>query len=689
MPSGSNSHSANSSNSKRKGSDEGDALQSNGSSGKRNFVRSWTKDFPWLEYDGEKMRCKPCCSRTTESDSSSVFVTGSTNFKIESIRSHEKSNGHNRAVAAIKVAENPRLALLPRVLWTVSQDVAQKMERLFDIAYFVAKREMPFTSFPHLCHLEMKHGVDLGSTYINDKACKNFVLSIAAQLKDELSCKLQKCRFISVMADSATDVGVREVEDVYVCHLAEGETVNTFAGLKECVNSKADGIKVAVDSVMEDICDGWKNRAVAMGSDGAPVMLGDRGGVFALLKQEIPHLIKVHCIAHRLELAFSDTLLAVPEFKDIKDMLQGIWKQYHYSPKAVRELKEVAESMEVRAYKAVKADGTRWVPHLQRALSVLLLKNYKVVLMHLQHAAEVRDSSAQMQGRAQNYSGKLASFKFLSLMHLLLDIVEAISKVSLAFQEDGISISRVQDKLATLSTLLEAFKHRPGHHLHSFLSEVGDDNCFKDQELKRSDGDSDSFNRLKETAIDASLRFIQERFQGMETDPVLLAAATLTTHQSWPVGNRNLLLLHGEHDIQVLVDHFKVPLQRNNFHLQHCLEEWMDMKFHVQRVRDELTLRQDVFWKNKFMLCQDRFPNLLMLIEICLVIPCQTACCERGNSCMSRIMTDWRCTLDVSTVEALMRISINGPSPEDYHAALAVGHWMESGERSRRPTLMD
>jgi len=88
-------------------------------------------------------------------------------------------------------------------------------------------------------------------------------------------------------------------------------------------------------------------------------MLGDRGGVFALLKREIPHLIKVHCIAHRLELAFADTLLAVPEFKDVKDMLQGIWKQYHYSPKAVRELKEVAESMEVRAYKVVKADGTR------------------------------------------------------------------------------------------------------------------------------------------------------------------------------------------------------------------------------------------------------------------------------------------------------------------------------------------
>ena len=206
VPSGSHFHSANSSNSKRKGNDEGDALQSSGSSGKRNFVRSWTKDFPWLEYDGEKMWCKPCCSRTTESDSSSVFVTGSTNFKIEWIWSHEKSNGHNRAVAAIKVAENPRLAPLPQLLWTVSKDVAQKMERLFNIAYFVAKREMPFTSFHifAIIHLEMKHGVDLRK-YIHNW-----------QLKNELLCKRQKCRFVSVMADSATDVGVREIEDVFV-----------------------------------------------------------------------------------------------------------------------------------------------------------------------------------------------------------------------------------------------------------------------------------------------------------------------------------------------------------------------------------------------------------------------------------------------------------------------------------------
>lgn len=35
-------------------------------------------------------------------------------------------------------------------------------------------------------------------------------------------------------------------------------------------------------------------------------------------------------------------------------MLQGIWKYYKYSCKAVREIKELADMMGERAYKAVK-----------------------------------------------------------------------------------------------------------------------------------------------------------------------------------------------------------------------------------------------------------------------------------------------------------------------------------------------
>ena len=110
------------------------------------------------------MFCKSYRDNTACSDTSSTFVSSSQNFKKESVRSHESSTGHTHCVAAAKVAENPQLAPLPRALFSMSEEVSQKMERLFDIVYFVSKREIPFTTFPHLCKLETKHGVELGNT---------------------------------------------------------------------------------------------------------------------------------------------------------------------------------------------------------------------------------------------------------------------------------------------------------------------------------------------------------------------------------------------------------------------------------------------------------------------------------------------------------------------------------------------
>ena len=114
--------------------------------------------------------------------------------------------------------------------------------------------------------------------------------------------------------------------------------------------------------------------------------------------------------------------------------------------------------------------------------------------------------------------------------------------------------------------------------------------------------------------VNAAITFIQERFEGMTTDPVLSAAAVLTDHRGWPVADRHLLLLHGETEIQTLHGHFQVLLVHHNFSLQDCLDEWMSLKFHVQRVRAELELKQSDLWKNKFMLCKDDYPNLLILV---------------------------------------------------------------------------
>ena len=127
-----------------------------------------------LLYDG-KMFCLVCQECPQKSNDSSSFVsTGCSNFKLESLKSHH-IQGHIQAQEAIRAKERPLEAPLPRAFLLIDEEVRQKMKKLFDLAHMVAKLELPFTVYPSLCSLEKKHGVLLGNTYLNDKACKNFV----------------------------------------------------------------------------------------------------------------------------------------------------------------------------------------------------------------------------------------------------------------------------------------------------------------------------------------------------------------------------------------------------------------------------------------------------------------------------------------------------------------------------------
>lgn len=122
---------------------------------KRKFLPSWKIDFPWVYHRDGAMVCSVCEERRNLSYSSSAFVSGvCLNFRLDSLRSHAASVRHQRAADAIRIAANPRVAVIPRALRQLNKEVASKLEKLFDIAYFVAKMEKPFTTYPHLCLLE-------------------------------------------------------------------------------------------------------------------------------------------------------------------------------------------------------------------------------------------------------------------------------------------------------------------------------------------------------------------------------------------------------------------------------------------------------------------------------------------------------------------------------------------------------
>ena len=461
-------------------------------------------------------------------------------------------------------------------------------------------------------------------------------------------------------------------------------------GLREVENAKAPGILKAIKSVMDEMDPRWMQKLISTGTDGASVMMGRLSGVVTLIKEEAHQVIGIHCVAHNLELAFSDTLKSNEAMMEIKELLNGCWKHYKYSPKALRELRELAEAMELKVGKPTKASGTRWVPHLLRALAVLLKKNFQVLVSHFEHTAEARDASAEMQGRARNLAKKLKAYKFLLHLHLMWDVVEEISKVSLTFQKDSISISQVKAELERASQALENMHRRSGTHLAGFQDEARVGSTFKEVSLTRKDTDDRLFEQSKAAIISDAKQFLTTRFEDFSS-PLLKACGAISNHKSWPK-ERDDLGLFGEEELVTVAQHYQAVLQTNAFDLEMAKDQWLSLKLYSNDHRRIASLSQAEFWEEIFTQVHPdelELSHVLMVVEICLVMAVSSSCCERGFSCMGRLKSEYRNSLDVATVDMLMNICLNGPSPEDFAAQRAVLHWNQTSQRVRRPCLKD
>ena len=76
------------------------------------------------------------------------------------------------------------------------------------------------------------------------------------------------------------------------------------------------------------------------------------------------------------------------------------------------------------------------------------------------------------------------------------------------------------------------------------------------------------------------------------------------------------------------------------------------------------------------------YPQLARLASLGLTIPFSTADCEPAFSTMNRIKTKLRNRLKTTTLDCLLRISIEGPELKDFDFQLALKKW--STIRNRR-----
>ena len=121
---------------------------------------------------------------------------GLTNVKKDSVLTHMKGEPHKLAMKLEQESEFTKQPLpsyaatpLGKAFFKLNQQERERerVKKLIEIAFVVAKEELPFTKFVPIAQLEKRHGVELGQTYMNDHACAEFIDSIAEVYEEELN----------------------------------------------------------------------------------------------------------------------------------------------------------------------------------------------------------------------------------------------------------------------------------------------------------------------------------------------------------------------------------------------------------------------------------------------------------------------------------------------------------------------
>ena len=192
---------------------------------------------------------------------------------------------------------------------------------------------------------------------------------------------LSEGKFILIMSDGSLDSAVMEEEIVYVRSASEGKVKVDFVGVKAVSKLDATNIAEAVCSIMDsEVSTDWENKLVALTTDGASVITGVNNVVVTKLRADRPNVLGIHCMAHKLEPAFTDGIRKNVMIKEAEDLLSGLYTLYHKSGVNRASLKQHFRELHMKALMPTRVGGTR---NLFKALDHFL-RGYAGIVRHLQ-----------------------------------------------------------------------------------------------------------------------------------------------------------------------------------------------------------------------------------------------------------------------------------------------------------------
>ncbi len=425
--------------------------------------------------------------------------------------------------------------------------------------------------------------------------------------------------------------------------------------------------------------------------DGASVNMGEHEGVGAKLKRDfdMDWLIVMWCVAHRIELAILDAVKTNPAISKFEQQLKsvlGFYDKYH--AKNRREAKALAEVFDEVFVHLPPIKDQRWVASKVRA-DQAMRKDYHVVVSHLTNVAAGTPGHNQdtREIKAGAYLKEITSPKFLYMLHFLIDVLQIVKKLSLSFQSDDLLIFEVPEKIQACIVSLLALKSIPGPTMKIFMESYDPKNRrFKAEgggfvDLTGPCPKLDYTDKSTHKILDDMVKYLKTRFKDFlsETGPV--KAFKIFNYDLYPNDNESLAV-HGAGDLVTLLTHFKELFDEEE--IAQAQAEFPGFKTCLAQYRGQSpTTVYKFLLRSSYESSNVRFPVMMKLVEIMLVVSCSTAKVERSFSQLNLIKTPQRESMLQDLLQDLMIIQMEGPPLEDFDPLPAIEHYLTSCQGTR------
>lgn len=564
--------------------------------------------------------------------------------------------------------------------------------------FWMAVEDIPIKKYSSVCQFLKvqesrkieKLGKAKNATYTSRSSGEDFQACVAESIRSDIVQRIKSAEMFSILTDESTDISICKQMVVYIRVLDTNFNPCTYFLENITIDNPKSDAKVlfeAIDSCLKekgiDI-----SKVKGFGSDGASVMVGKHSGVATRVKNLTPHCVNIHCMAHRFNLATAQASKNIPQMKDFEKTLSDLYYYFGGSKSGNRkcELEEIQKILDDPVVKIKECHQIRWIAFSEAVFAV-----YRC------WASLVAFFKRHEDKQAKSFREKLTEYTFLAILHMLMDILPSVAQISMVLQKRDVDIAVVNPALEGLKEKIKITKKRKSHYQMELQEKL----------KKKLEGDTTTEVSFKAHKLSFGSRFREANKQLEEIRKEFCDTLTRNIDSRFPkealtvtsafhvFGMRSLSFLSeedrrqfGEKEISVLVDHYGKEQISNDGEVTsrslvsplQCQEEWQLAKKIVleQRYPRDNTR---MLLKLLFDFHKDVLPNFIILANLCLIMPYQTADCERGFSCQNGIKTSRRNRMKQEHLNTLMTIKCEGGNVEEFDFSDAIKIWKQKKQR--------